>query len=143
MHTLKSTWSQYKWFLFIWILINIVQAFSTNLHYDEAYYWLYSQKLDWGYFDHPPMVGLLAKLGDFIHHSSLGIRIFPIIMGAFVLFGIFHLIDDNTNYKNVIMFTISFPLISFHIAGFFILPDAPLAFSAGINVSIPLLSIEG
>ena len=128
MNNLRSTWMQYRWFLFIWIIINIIQAFSTNLHYDEAYYWLYSQKLDWGYFDHPPMVGLLAKLGDIIHHSSLGIRLFPIVMGTFVLLGIFQLIDDNTNYKNVILFTISFPLITSHISGFLILPDAPLVF---------------
>ena len=128
MNKLKSTWTQYKWFLSIWIIINIIQAIFTNLHYDEAYYWLYSQKLDWGYFDHPPMVGLLAKLGDIIHHSSLGIRLFPIVMGVFVLLGIFHLIDDNKNYKNVILFTISFPLITSHISGFLILPDAPLVF---------------
>ena len=128
MNKLKSTWTQYKWFLSIWIIINIIQAIFTNLHYDEAYYWLYSQKLDWGYFDHPPMVGLLAKLGDIIHHSSLGIRLFPIVMGVFVLLGIFNLIDDNKNYKNVILFTISFPLITSHISGFLILPDAPLVF---------------
>jgi hypothetical protein len=128
MNKLKSTWTKYKWFLSIWIIINIIQAIFTNLHYDEAYYWLYSQKLDWGYFDHPPMVGLLAKLGDIIHHSSLGIRLFPIVMGVFVLLGIFHLIDDNKNYKNVILFTISFPLITSHISGFLILPDAPLVF---------------
>ena len=128
MNKLKSTWTQYKWFLSIWIIINIIQAIFTNLHYDEAYYWLYSQKLDWGYFDHPPMVGLLAKLGDIIHHSSLGIRLLPIIMGAFVLLCIFHFIDDNKNYKNVILFTISFPLVTSHISGFLILPDAPLVF---------------
>ena len=128
MNNLKSTWIQYRWFLFIWFSINIIQAFTTNLHYDEAYYWIYSQKLNWGYFDHPPMVGLLAKIGDFIHHSSLGVRILPIIMGVFVLFFIFHLINDTKNYKEVIIFTIAFPLISSHIAGFLILPDAPLAF---------------
>ena len=128
MQKLKSTLSKYKWFLFIWFLINILQAFSTNLHYDEAYYWLYSQKLDWGYFDHPPMVGLLANIGDNIHHSSLGIRLLPIIMGVFVLLSIFHLMDDKKNYLSIILFTISFPLISSHIAGVFILPDAPLTF---------------
>ena len=47
------------------------------------------------------MVGLLAKLGDIIHHSTLGIRILPILMGVVVLLGIFHFIDDNKNYKNV------------------------------------------
>jgi hypothetical protein len=128
VNKLKKTWVKYKWFLVVWFIINILQAFFTNLHYDEAYYWIYSQKLDWGYFDHPPMVGLLARIGDIIHHSTLGIRILPIIMGIFVLLGIFTIIDDNKNYKNVILFTISFPLITSHAAGFLILPDAPLVF---------------
>jgi hypothetical protein len=128
MKKLITTWNQYKWFLILWFIINIIQALFTNLHYDEAYYWLYSQKLSWGYFDHPPMVALLAKIGDTIHHSTLGIRIFPIFMGVCVLLGIFHLIDDNINKKEVILFTITFPLITSHAAGFLILPDAPLIF---------------
>ena len=128
MKRLITTWNQYKWFLILWFIINIVQALFTNLHYDEAYYWLYSQKLSWGYFDHPPMVALLAKIGDTIHHSTLGIRILPIFMGVCVLFGVFHLIDDNINKKEVILFTITFPLITSHAAGFLILPDAPLVF---------------
>jgi hypothetical protein len=30
-----------------WFLINIIQAASTELLDDEAYYWLYSRFLDW------------------------------------------------------------------------------------------------
>ncbi len=30
---------------------------------DEAYYVLYGQNLDWAFFDHPPMVGVVAALG--------------------------------------------------------------------------------
>ena len=35
----------------IFFTINIIQALLTDLHGDEAYYWRYSQDLDWGYFD--------------------------------------------------------------------------------------------
>jgi hypothetical protein len=37
-----------------WLLINLIQAGSTELFDDEAYYWIYSRYPDWGYFDHPP-----------------------------------------------------------------------------------------
>lgn len=30
---------------------------------NEAYYYEYSRHLDWGFFDHPPMVGAIATLG--------------------------------------------------------------------------------
>ncbi|NOR75149.1 MAG: hypothetical protein GQ525_08310, partial [Draconibacterium sp.] len=35
----------------IWFAINILQAIFTGLHSDESYYWMYSQNLDWGFFD--------------------------------------------------------------------------------------------
>ena len=126
MDKLNLTWKKFRWFLIIWLIINALQAFFTNLHYDETYYWIYSKKLAWGYFDHPPMIALLAKAGDLIHHSQFGIRIFPVLIGVLSLFGIFHLIGDFKNYKKVIIYTISFPLVTSHISGFFIIPDAPL-----------------
>ena len=104
------------------------QATFTNLHYDEAYYWIYSKILSWGYFDHPPMVSITTKLGDIISHSTLGIRIISILMGTSVLIGILKLIDNTKNNINPFFFIISFPLISSHIAGFLTLPDASLCF---------------
>jgi len=37
-------------------------AASLELGNDEAYYWLYHQKLFWNYFDHPPMVALWTRI---------------------------------------------------------------------------------
>jgi 4-amino-4-deoxy-L-arabinose transferase-like glycosyltransferase len=44
-------------------------AAGVGLGDDEAYYWLWAQRLDWSYFDHPPMVawliaGSTAIFGD-------------------------------------------------------------------------------
>jgi hypothetical protein len=40
-------------------------AWAANLggYTNEAYYFLYARNLDWGYFDHPPMVGAVAAVG--------------------------------------------------------------------------------
>jgi hypothetical protein len=38
----------------IWLLLGLMQAGLTELQDDEAYYWVFSRYLDWGYFDHPP-----------------------------------------------------------------------------------------
>jgi 4-amino-4-deoxy-L-arabinose transferase-like glycosyltransferase len=41
-----------------------VLALGTDIYFDEAYYWQWSRHLDWGYFDHPPLVAwLMALLG--------------------------------------------------------------------------------
>ncbi len=33
-----------------------LQASSLELHFDEAQYWAWAQKLDWGYFSKPPLI---------------------------------------------------------------------------------------
>ena len=128
MNTIFLVVEKYKWYIVAWFLLNVFQATFTNLHYDEAYYWIYSKILSWGYFDHPPMVSITTKLGDIISHSTLGIRIISILMGTIVLIGILKLIDNKKNNINPFFFIISFPLISSHIAGFLTLPDASLCF---------------
>ena len=128
MGKIKKVFYEYRWFLLFWFLINLLQAKFTNLHYDEAYYWLYSKVLSWGYFDHPPMIAISSKIGDMLSHTTLGLRIIPVLIGVFVISAIILLIDDKKNKKNVFLYIISFPLITTHIAGFLSLPDALLCF---------------
>jgi len=56
--TLNTSYQSKKiiwYFLLGWTILNIIQGYTFELHADEAYYWLYSRFLDWGYFDaiHP------------------------------------------------------------------------------------------
>src|SRR5262245_56863611 len=48
---------------------------------DELYFIVCGWRLDWGYVDHPPLVPLLARVGDTLF-GPLGIRIFPALAGA-------------------------------------------------------------
>ena len=63
-----------------WLLLGIFQSGLTELQDDEAYYWVYSRYLDWGYFDHPPMIGMLVKMGYAIFPNELGVRLFPLLL---------------------------------------------------------------
>jgi len=47
-------------FLSAWFLLNLFQAIFTEITNDEAYYAFWGKFLDWGYFDHPPMVALFT-----------------------------------------------------------------------------------
>ena len=114
MNTIYLVVKKYKWYIIAWFLLNIFQATFTNLHYDEAYYWIYSKILSWGYFDHPPMVSITTKLGDLISHSTLGIRTISILMGTIVLIGILKLID-NKKTKLTPSFLLSHSLLYHHI----------------------------
>ncbi|MCA9286183.1 MAG: glycosyltransferase family 39 protein [Phycisphaerales bacterium] len=45
------------------LALRLVAAIAMPLFSQEAYYWMYAQHLDWGYFDHPPMVAWVIWLG--------------------------------------------------------------------------------
>ena len=74
------------YFLLGWTVLNLVQASTLELQGDEAYYWMYSRYLDWGYFDHPPMVALLIRIGDSIMHNELGLRLITILTSTISIY---------------------------------------------------------
>ena len=114
-------------FLSIWFLINLTQAFFTGLHPDEAYYWIYSKFLDWGYFDHPPMVALYIKAGDLLMHNTLGLRLLTAITNTFAIYVLWQTVKPYG--KNLPLFIVLFSsVLIFHVYGFITSPDAPLYF---------------
>src|SRR5882762_567077 len=53
-------------------------AAVTPLSADEAYYWLWSKHLAGGYYDHPPAIAFIVRIGtEFFGNTSLGVRFVP------------------------------------------------------------------
>jgi 4-amino-4-deoxy-L-arabinose transferase-like glycosyltransferase len=62
-------------------LIRSIAAAYTPLFKDEAYYWTWSKHLAPSYYDHPPMVALVIRLGTALAgNTQFGIRIFSILL---------------------------------------------------------------
>ena len=78
-----------------WLIINLLNAFFTQLYTDEAYYWVFSNHLAFGYFDHPPMIAVIIKLGYFIFQNEFGVRLFSIILTSFSFWIIYKLSETN------------------------------------------------
>src|SRR6476660_474196 len=78
-----------------WLLINLVQAWSTGLFDDEAYYWIYSKFPAWGYFDHPPMIAMLIRAGTSVFNGEFCVRIFIVLLNVLTIFIIEKLIDKK------------------------------------------------
>jgi hypothetical protein len=120
-------------FLIMWLVINLIQAIFTELAHDEAYYWLFSKKLDWGYFDHPPMIALLVKIGSSVFQGELGVRLLPILLGVATLWIIFLLAEDKLSKVSTFIILISSIVIfKSHIGGFLAIPDLPVIFFAAL-----------
>ena len=79
----QATYRTLFWCLLI--AFTILRLFLVNkfgLGVDESHYLLYSRKLAWGYFDHPPMVAFLAALTTLLGDSVFFVRLGPIICTA-------------------------------------------------------------
>jgi len=110
-------------------LINLLQSAFTHLIFDEAYYWYYSQEMAWGYFDHPPMVAFLIKIGSLFFDGELGVRFMSCILSVGTFLILWQLIDDPKKRGYVPQFFVlvaSMTLMNAY--GFFTLPDTPLIF---------------
>ena len=60
-----------------------VIAYFLTVGFDEAYYFLYTQHLDWSYFDHPPAVAIATEAGIWATGNATP---FTLRLGALVLF---------------------------------------------------------
>lgn len=114
-------------FLGVWTLINVIQAAFVEVHADEAYYWMYSRFLDWGYFDHPPMVALFIKIGDALMPSTLGLRLLTVLSSTASVYLLWKMLSSYG--QHIKLFILLFgSVVLFHVYGFITTPDAPLFF---------------
>ncbi|GJM60825.1 ArnT family glycosyltransferase [Persicobacter diffluens] len=114
-------------FLVAWLIINLLQAWAVGVHEDEAYYWMWSRWMDWGYFDHPPMVALIIKIGKGFFSGTLGLRLMTVLMSTTAIYLLWELVQPyQVKFAHFCMVVASVPLI--HIYGFVTTPDVPLFF---------------
>jgi 4-amino-4-deoxy-L-arabinose transferase-like glycosyltransferase len=120
--------------LAVWWVANLFQSAFMELHYDEAYYWMFSKHLAPGYFDHPPMTALLIRLGSFFSESELGVRLFITLLQPVYLYLFWTLLrTPSTTNKDALLYVLlcaSIPMLQVY--GFVATPDAPLMFFTGL-----------
>jgi len=129
MKILKSSKNLFIFYLLLIFIFNILQSAYTELIDDEAYYWLWSQKLAWGYFDHPPMVALWIKISSLFFSGELGVRFFSAFMFSGTVFFIWKLISDKEKQNHIhLFFLLLTAVVLFNVYGFITVPDTPLFF---------------
>ena len=111
------------------VALRLVAAAWTPLTFDEAYYWMWSKHLAFGYYDHPPAVAVVIRLGTMIAgDTELGVRLVSILLAlpmswavyraATILFGGQRVAATATILLNVTLMAAVGTLI--------VTPDAPL-----------------
>ncbi len=72
-------------FIFVAVLVALrfVAAAVLPLSADEAYYWLWSKHLAAGYFDHPPAIAFLIRVGTMLFgNTAFGVRLAPLLLSV-------------------------------------------------------------
>ncbi len=134
---LSSKANFYK-FVGVLFAIKLIYIFFLPITPQEAYYWLYSQNLDWSYFDHPPMAAYSIWFGTNIFGDNVfGVKFMAVVWSLLTSLLLYQTVSrfvenylPNKN-KNVLAFlsVILLNLTLFaHIYAITIVPDTPLIF---------------
>lgn len=112
--------------LAVFILNGIFNS-RFQLHYDETYYWVWSQHLALSYFDHPPMIAYMMYLTSKFGASEFFVRLPALTTGMVMLITIYSLSYKMFGEKVATIATylgISWPLLQ----GVLLIstPDSPL-----------------
>ncbi len=78
--------------LLLFILIVFVHLMfnqSLQLHYDEAYYWVWSKNIQLSYYDHPPMIAYLIKLTTLFSDKEFFVRLSSVICSSITVIMIY------------------------------------------------------
>lgn len=105
------------------MLLNGIQAALTDLTGDEALYWMHGRFPDWGYKDHPPLIGLMMALGSAVLPGTLGARLAVIAASGVTLYFLWLLAGPKRSGPFFLLVG-SLPVL--HIYGFIATPDVPL-----------------
>ncbi len=117
-------WQAVLLLIFALGVLRLAVAAAPGLAADEAYYWLWGQHLDLGYYDHPPMIAWLIRASTaIVGHSELGVRALCVLLGV----GAVALVAASSRRSWVTAMALaSLPL--FALGGLLATPDVPLLF---------------
>jgi uncharacterized membrane protein len=124
----------FKFVLFATLAIKLILASVIPLSGDEAYFVLWANHLDFGYYDHPPMAGWFLHLMLYLGSSEVILRLPAILTSIVIGFGIYRLLkplDENKAALIAMLFLVS-PI---NILNVLVTTDTPLILFAFFSMA--------
>ncbi|AHI07312.1 hypothetical protein BDW_14060 [Bdellovibrio bacteriovorus W] len=128
MQQLKNIW-------LISLVIKLVLSALIPLSADEAYYWVWSHRLQLSYFDHPPMVSWLFLLGHPFEWLGHAVRWPAVVLGhgtLLVWILILAKFFDLQKIKTWMLLVLFSPLLGF--GSIIVTPDLPVIFFWSLSI---------
>jgi 4-amino-4-deoxy-L-arabinose transferase-like glycosyltransferase len=125
--------------LLVVTLLRLYVAATTGIVDDEAYYWVWSQHLAAGYYDHPPGIAwLIAPFAAIFGPTSFGVRAGPVLASAAAAAMLLPYARDRWLF--VLIFAAT-PLLC--LGGLLATPDAPLVFGWALALGGAFRAVSG
>nr|BFD64708.1 glycosyltransferase family 39 protein [Bdellovibrio sp. HM001]BFD68914.1 glycosyltransferase family 39 protein [Bdellovibrio sp. HAGR004] len=135
-----------KELLRIWwisLAVKLVLSALIPLSADEAYYWVWSQRPQLSYFDHPPLVSWLFYLGHFLEPFLHAVR-WPAVLFGHLLIGIWIvLLKDKLPWDKIkiwVYLVLFSPLLGF--GSLIVTPDLPVMTFWSLALLLTVHSLE-
>jgi len=120
-------------FITFLFLVRLVYGAIVELSPEEAYYWNYAMHPSLSYFDHPPMVAWVIRLGTSLFgNTEIGVRSGGILLAMGSTYLIYLLGKMWFDKKSGLIAALLFQIIPIYfVYGFNVTPDIP-SFSSGL-----------
>ncbi|PZO28071.1 MAG: hypothetical protein DCE88_09410, partial [Betaproteobacteria bacterium] len=86
--TLKTAKSVFGWTVLLTAVIKLWLAWFFPMTGDEAFFHLWSTDLNWGYYDHPPMVGWWLWALSHVGNEPVVIRSLTLLLTTVIAWGV-------------------------------------------------------
>lgn len=113
--------------LFSTIAVKIIFAGILPITSDEAYFVLWGRHLDFGYYDHTPMIGWILYLMNFTGSSAFIMRLPAIAFSSVVGIGIYTVLKEDGGQKAFLISSL-YLLSPLNIFNILAVNDSPLFF---------------
>ena len=123
------------------LVIKVLLAIAIPLTSDEAYFVVWAKHLDFGYYDHPPMVGWILYLMSFVGHSPVVMRLPAILSTLLIGIGIYELLRSRDKVAAGLVGTL-FIVSPINILNVLITTDTPLILFSFLSALFLFLALK-
>jgi 4-amino-4-deoxy-L-arabinose transferase-like glycosyltransferase len=111
----------YVWLLVALVPVYLVLAAVVPPADDELYYWCWAERLQWSYYDHPPMTAYLIRLSTAVLGNTLLAVRLPAVVSTLTVLLVVGWLSRPRTLLPLVVFT---PLFTF--GAVLVTPDTPL-----------------
>ena len=123
----------FQYALLATLAIKLVLAYVLPMSGDEAYFVVWAKHPDFGYYDHPPMVGWMLSLLLQLGSSEVVLRLPAVLLSTLIGVGIYQLLKPHDETRAALVATL-FLVAPLNILNVLIATDTPLILFVFLSV---------